>query len=227
MNSSTAGYGWPSKPPARFESRQSHKAYLYPHSIHHKMAELQVGRAAAVAVPIILLLIAAFFTLSYAISTALGFPQNLGFPLVVRALGVIIVVAGLAVVRWVFAYRRPADMIASTYLTFMKLISRIPVAELSGRKEPLIVEGPQKYVRNPLYFGVIVTVFGWGLVDAYTFILVAAVVLLLWYGLILIPFEERELRALFGEQYAAYAANVPMLIPFTKRKKRSSSTIPN
>jgi len=33
--------------------------------------------------------------------------------------------------------------------------------------------------------------------------------------MILIPFEENELRTLFGEQYARYAESVLMLVPLT------------
>jgi protein-S-isoprenylcysteine O-methyltransferase Ste14 len=35
-----------------------------------------------------------------------------------------------------------------------------------------------------------------------------------------IPFEEKELRAIFGEKYAQYSKDVPMLIPFTKRNRK-------
>jgi protein-S-isoprenylcysteine O-methyltransferase Ste14 len=36
----------------------------------------------------------------------------------------------------------------------------------------------------------------------------------------MIPFEEKELLALFGDQYARYVDGVPMLFPFTKGEKR-------
>ncbi len=77
-------------------------------------------------------------------------------------------------------------------------------------------------MRHPLYFGIIEITFGWALVGAYTFVLVAGIAVLLWFWLVLIPFEERELRALFGDQYTRYMAGVPMLIPFTKRPRRSN-----
>ena len=59
----------------------------------------------------------------------------------------------------------------------------------------------------------------WALMGEDAFVLIGAVVLLLFFRLVLIPFEERELRALFGEQYRKYSDEVPMLIPFTKRKR--------
>ena len=110
-------------------------------------------------------------------------------------------------------------MIASTYVTFMKLFRRRPIQQPLGRSEPLVVAGLQRYTRNPLYFGVIVMTFGWALAGGYTFVLVAAFILLLWFRVVLIPFEEKELLALFGEQYRRYKDQVPMLIPFTKKRR--------
>jgi len=169
--------------------------------------------------PTILLLLTVLFGVAYLASTSLGLPQVLGFPLAVRVAGAVLVVAGLGMAGWVFVYRSPASMAVSTYITFMKLFKRIPMAEPHGRTEPLVVEGPQKYVRNPLYFGIIVMTFGWALVESLTYVIVGAVLLLIWFWVILIPFEERELKVLFGEQYDKYAAKVPMLVPFTKRKR--------
>ncbi len=131
------------------------------------------------------------------------------------------VVTGLAIALWTFRYRSPSDMVVSTYVTLTKLFGRKSVAERLGRTEPLVVVGLQKYVRNPLYLGVILMTFGWALVGGYTFILVGAVILLLWFRVVLIPFEEKELLALFGGEYAKYKDEVPMLVPFTKRRKRT------
>jgi protein-S-isoprenylcysteine O-methyltransferase Ste14 len=120
-------------------------------------------------------------------------------------------------------HRGPANVIVSTYVTLSKLFRRVPVAEKTGRTEPLVVDGPQKYVRSPLYLGVVVMVLGWALVTAFPFVFVATMILLLWFGLVLIPLEERELQALFGEQWRRYSEETPMLIPFTRRKRRGDS----
>ena len=185
------------------------------------MTETKVGKAIAIVVPTILLFIIGIFAISFVVSSILGLPPSLGLPQGLRILGGAMVVIGLAVAAWVFKYRSPADMAMSTYLTFMKLFRRAPIAESSARTEPLVLSGPQRYVRNPLYLGVIVIVFGWALWGGTTYVLVAAIALLSWFWLILIPFEERELRVLFGDQYARYMDSVPMLIPFTKRRRRS------
>jgi protein-S-isoprenylcysteine O-methyltransferase Ste14 len=184
------------------------------------MSEPSVGRAAAVAFPIIVIVVLILFGVSYLISTLFGFPFSLGLPVAVRVVGGFVMLAGLSVMGWVFSYRSPANVIVSTYVTFAKLFRRVPMAEKAGRTEPLVVGGPQKYVRSPLYFGVVVMVLGWAMLTAYTFVFVATVVILLWFGLVLIPFEERELQALFGEEWKRYSDQTPMLIPFTKREKR-------
>lgn len=184
-----------------------------------EMAELGVGKAAAVAAPAIAFVVFLLFAFSFLVSVLLDLPFSLGLPFALRAVGGAMVVAGLVMVGWVFRCRGPVAMMVSTYVTFLKLFRRVPVGERSGRTEPLVVAGPQKYVRNPLYFGVVVMGFGWAFVGGYSFVFVAALMILLWFRFVLIPFEERELRALFGDQYARYANEVPMLVPFTKRKR--------
>lgn len=177
-------------------------------------------KAVAVAAPTITLIVVGLFFVSYILSILLGLPFSLGFPLAARVAGGVLVVAGLALAGWVFRSRSPLTMLLSTYVTFTKLFGRAPMAERAGRTEPLVVAGPQRYVRNPLYLGVVVMAFGWALLGAYTYVLIGAVAMLLWFVLVLIPFEERELGVLFGEQYERYASEVPMLIPFTKRRGR-------
>jgi protein-S-isoprenylcysteine O-methyltransferase Ste14 len=183
------------------------------------MSEPSVERAAAVTIPLIAVVISILFGVSYLISTLLGLPFSISLPLAVRAVGGVMIVAGLLLMGWVFRRRSPAKVIVSTYITFTKLFGRAPVSERTGRTEPLVVDGPQKYVRSPLYFGILVMVLGWGLLTGNSFVFVATVVLLLWFGLFLIPFEERELKALFGEEWTNYSKQTPMLIPFTKRRK--------
>ena len=175
-------------------------------------------RAVAVAVPVILLVVGSVFAVSYVLSVILGL-GSLGLPSAVRFCGVVVAATGAAFAGWVFRYRSPAGMIVSTYATFMKIFGRIPMAERSDRTESLVVVGPQRYTRNPLYFGVVLLVFGWGLYSATAYVLFAALLIALWFCVVLIPFEEKELLVLFGERYAEYSAEVPMLVPFTKRKR--------
>ena len=168
----------------------------------------------------ILALVACLFAVSYAISIVLGLPPSFGLPLLVRLLGGAIALAGLAVAGWTFSVRSPADMIQSTYVTLTKALGRMPVAVRAGRAEPLVVRGPQRYTRNPLYFGVTLMVAGWAFFAASPFLFVAALVFLAWFVLVLIPYEERELKALFGDEWVKYSRETAMLVPFIGRRKR-------
>jgi protein-S-isoprenylcysteine O-methyltransferase Ste14 len=185
--------------------------------------EVGVRRAAAITIPVIAVVISILFAISYLLSTFLGLPFSLDLPVVARLAGGVIVLVGLAIMGWVFRHRSPANVIVSTYITLTKLFRRVPVPEKAGRTEPLIIDGPQRYTRNPLYFGVVVMVLGWALLGTYTFVFIATLVLLLWFSLVLIPFEERELRTLFGEQWLKYSEETPMLVPFTKRRRRTDA----
>ena len=131
-----------------------------------------------------------------------------------------ILVAGLSIMAWVFEHRNPRNVIVSTYVTFTKIFGRTPLGERAGRTEPLVISGPQKYVRNPLYFGVIVMVFGWAVLTGYSYIFIATVVVLIWFGVVVIPFEEKELHALFGREWENYSQATPMLFPLTKRVRK-------
>lgn len=184
---------------------------------------METGRAVAIGGPLIALMVFALFGVSYLISAIVGFPSSLNLPFALRVVGVVVALTGFALIAWTFRNRSPATVIVSTYITLTKALKRTPVAEKAGRTEPLIVSGPQKYTRNPLYFGVLVMVLGWAILTATTFVFVATVVILLWFSLVIIPLEERELRALFGDEWIGYARETPMLVPFTKRRHRESS----
>lgn len=79
--------------------------------------------------------------------------------------------------------------------------------------------GLNSYVRHPLYSGTILFVWciffylptGGNLVNA------AMITLYTWIGTL---FEEKKLRQTFGEAYITYQQKVPMLVPFTKPRKR-------
>jgi protein-S-isoprenylcysteine O-methyltransferase Ste14 len=184
------------------------------------------ARAVAIGAPTIAAVVFGLFAGSYLLSTLLGLPSSFSLPIVARLVGGAVALAGFSMIAWAFKKRNPVNVVVSTYITFTKAAKRIPAAERAGRSEPLIVSGPQRYTRNPLYFGVVVMVLGLALLTAYAFVFVATVVLLLWFTVVVIPFEERELRALFGDEWKKYSEETPMLIPFTKRRRRPDSSSP-
>ncbi|HEU5365310.1 MAG TPA: isoprenylcysteine carboxylmethyltransferase family protein [Hanamia sp.] len=85
------------------------------------------------------------------------------------------------------------------------LFTPVPASQLK-------VNGIHRFVRHPLYSGTIL--FVWGLFFVFPFLNnLIAVILLTFYVLIGISFEEKKLLKEFGRKYEVYMMNVPMLIP--------------
>jgi protein-S-isoprenylcysteine O-methyltransferase Ste14 len=77
----------------------------------------------------------------------------------------------------------------------------------------LVVSGPYRHVRNPMYTGVIMALLGEGILLGSTAILVFAIPFVLL-PLFYVPLvEERGLEKRFGEAYRTYKAHVPRWIP--------------
>ena len=166
---------------------------------------------------VILFIFAVIFSmlgLGYLVNLVLGLTFNLLFPLPVKLLGFFIITIGVFFAGWTLRYRRPYDIMESSYITVVKAIRRIQVAENMGRSESLVVVGPYKYVRNPQYFGVVMLLFGLGLLFGFTFLFFGSFFSFLWFRFVLIPFEEKELLSLFGDQFRIYMQKVPSIFPF-------------
>jgi len=182
-------------------------------------------RAIVVVPPVVSVIMATFFALGYLTAIIFGIPISLALAIPVRLLGLLLVASSLTFLGWLFRYRKPFDIVTSTYVTFLKAVRRARLEERTGITEALVVRGPYRYVRHPLYLGVVVLVLGWGLLLDLSFLLFSALLLLLWFNFVVVPFEEEELRAVFGEQYERYAEEVPRIVPFTKRRKTRALAI--
>lgn len=146
-------------------------------------------------------------------------PWDVGIPWPLRVPGAPLLALGLAMAGWAVRFRGLTEVLDSTYVTLRKLLRRLPVAAQGGRTEPLVVAGPYRYVRHPLYSGVIALVFGIALLTDRTFAWLGAAAVFLWFEFVLAPFEERELVALFGPPYTEYMAVTPRFLPW--RRSRS------
>jgi protein-S-isoprenylcysteine O-methyltransferase Ste14 len=142
-----------------------------------------------------------------------GLPFRLHMPIMMRTSGLFLLVIGSLFMGWIFKYRRPVDILLSTYLTMKKAVRGSEGWDASSRTESLIIHGPHRYVRHPLYFAVVLLWLGWWLLLDYTFLLFMAFLFFIWFTLVVIRFEEQELRTIFGDQYKDYARKVPMIIP--------------
>lgn len=181
---------------------------------------LSWAESAATAI-VILLVLSMTYLIGYGLYALLevlvGHRLSLQLPLEARLLGLALMLAGFAVFVEVFRYRHPWDIWVSTSATLMKMVGRRPLNQRRWRTEPFIPNGPYLYVRSPMYLGIITAVFGLGVLESSGPLLLWGLVLTCWYWFLLIPFEERELDALFGESYERYKRQVPKLFPDGRR----------
>jgi protein-S-isoprenylcysteine O-methyltransferase Ste14 len=95
---------------------------------------------------------------------------------------------------------------------FKPVLNRLHGTE--SKLSPLIIRGPYRWVRHPLYTFFLVMI--WSCPDLTVDRLLFNVLFTIWMiiGAVL---EERDLVAAFGEAYREYQRKVPMLIPYRIR----------
>ena len=121
-----------------------------------------------------------------------------GHPAIWNWLGLLLVAAGIGMIIWTIALHREGAM--SRGWRFEKT----PF-------EParyLIVRGPYRYSRNPIYLSHLAIWMGWALF--YGSVVVLANFFVLWMVLVflIVPYEERGLARTQGEPYAHYRNEV-------------------
>lgn len=113
-------------------------------------------------------------------------------------------------------------LMACGLIVMVVSLSNYDLAEFSGirqlaRKihhpEKLMITGLNRYVRNPLYTGIIIFAAGFFLRWP-SWMDLATVILLYIYIYIGTRLEEHKLEAVFGEEYRVYKRQVRMLLPF-------------
>ena len=77
----------------------------------------------------------------------------------------------------------------------------------------LVVTGLYRYVRNPMYVGVVLVIEGQGLLLGNPRVLGYGVLVWLAFFLFVIGYEEPTLRRTFGDEYERFCANIPRWIP--------------
>ena len=84
---------------------------------------------------------------------------------------------------------------------------------MTQKTEPeLVTGGPFRWIRHPIYSGLVLALVGTGLATNLIDLLVALLVLVSVYFITTV--EERNLTATFPTQYPAYQARTKKLIPF-------------
>jgi protein-S-isoprenylcysteine O-methyltransferase Ste14 len=77
----------------------------------------------------------------------------------------------------------------------------------------LVVSGLYRFVRNPMYCGIVAAVVGQALLFGSARLVVYDAVIWFLFHVWVLAYEEPMLRATFGAQYQEFCANVPRWIP--------------
>lgn len=92
----------------------------------------------------------------------------------------------------------------------------------SGVLSPLIVAGPYRWVRNPLYIGNMAILSGIVAAFGHLELIAPAVLLTFCYYSLVVRWEEAHLGRVFGPEYAAYQQEAPRWLPRMPRTNRRS-----
>ena len=77
----------------------------------------------------------------------------------------------------------------------------------------LVVRGLYKYIRNPMYVGVLTVVLGWSILYHSLNLLLYALCVAVGFNLFILLYEEPHLRQIFGNQYDEYCKKVGRWLP--------------
>jgi protein-S-isoprenylcysteine O-methyltransferase Ste14 len=128
-------------------------------------------------------------------------PAVFGVP---QTVGMIITAAGSAIALWCI-------------FTFAFVGHGTPAPFDPPRR--LVIRGPYRFVRNPMYIGAILTLLGAALFYGSLSILIYAGVFFLATHLFVILYEEPTLRRTFESDYETYCSRVPRWWPKIKEEE--------
>lgn len=77
----------------------------------------------------------------------------------------------------------------------------------------LVVRGPYRYARNPMYLGVMIVILGEALLFEARILYEYALIVFIFFYLFVLVYEEPTLKRKFGESYESYCRSVPRWIP--------------
>lgn len=132
---------------------------------------------------------------------------NWGGALPLRIIGGIVLVISVAVGAWACLKMGWARLLFAG-----ALFPPGAGAEENRVPQRLVIEGPYRYVRNPLYVTDFSLILGTALLCGKWALILLAALYLLQLALQL-PLEERELRQRFGASYRRYCQLVPRFVP--------------
>jgi protein-S-isoprenylcysteine O-methyltransferase Ste14 len=131
------------------------------------------------------------------------------------------------VVPWWIAGWRIGNTIWLAGGVFLVLAGLVPLIESFARfavvglgtpapvapTKHLVVSGFYRYVRNPMYLGVILIIVGNGLILGNPAVFAYAALIALGFALFVLGYEEPTLKRQFGAEYERFCRHVPRWIP--------------
>lgn len=115
-------------------------------------------------------------------------------------------------VRWV-GVLLGAETVFGVYWTLTALGKNVSETVLTKTTHQLVTHGPYRWIRHPLYTVGVMLFTSIGLMAANAFILSSAVVVLVAVRLVIIPREEANLVAAFGDAYRDYQRGTGAMWP--------------
>jgi len=131
--------------------------------------------------------------------------EGRAYPEAVRILAIVLIVLG-------------TGLMLASFSRFTIEASGTPFPTNPPSSRRVIVGGPYRYVRNPMYVSFAVVLVGMSLYLARPVLLIYTVVLLLLLAAFVHWYEEPTLVRRFGEQYSAYRNQVSAWLPRVPRR---------
>jgi len=90
---------------------------------------------------------------------------------------------------------------------------------LNPTPQYLIITGPYRFTRNPMYLASALIWLGWTMLFGSLLLLAGLLAILGLTSILGIPFEERQMEARFGDAYLRYKKAVPRWLRMRRRKR--------
>lgn len=134
--------------------------------------------------------------LQAALERSLPFPHPFPFP--INLLGIPVTVVAVAVDIWSIG-------------NFLTIGAGTPAPMRPPSK--VVMAGPYKYVRNPMYLDIFLTALGLAILfDSILLLAVDVAALIVIHFVVVLP-EEKKLEVRFGPEYLVYKSKVPRWVP--------------
>jgi protein-S-isoprenylcysteine O-methyltransferase Ste14 len=124
------------------------------------------------------------------------FPEDISVPFPFNLCGLLAIVLGFILIVW-----------ANYTLLFVGKIG-LNAREPFHTPPTLVLEGPYRFSRNPIYLSVIIILFGLAILVGSLTVFIISIALFIIFRTWFISWEEKKLEEVFGEEYLEYKRRV-------------------